>query len=166
MIGAHWGLYGLCIGGAVAYPLQFLFLVKRISVVRRGCFWLLLRPLLRPALAALLMYVVVRAVSWGLPASFSTPARLGVLIGTGVVVYPASAYLDLPGHHGGSHLLARAGSLASTGPATRWIAQRVIERRQLLPRAGSGGGRVRKGADFARREWLHSGHDVFVSWQA
>jgi len=91
--GVHWGLYGLCIGGAVAYPLQFLFLVKRISVVRRGCFWLLLRPLLRPALAALLMYVVVRAVSWGLPVSFSAPVRLGVLIGTGVVVYPASAYL-------------------------------------------------------------------------
>jgi hypothetical protein len=91
--GAHWGILGVCVGAAVAYPLQFLFWVMRISVVRPGCFGMLLRPLLRPGLAGALMYGVVLAVSWSLPAGFSPLARLFLLVGIGLAAYPTFAYL-------------------------------------------------------------------------
>ncbi len=92
-LGAHWGLYGVCIGAAIAYPLQFLFMVYRIAVVRAGCFRLLLQPLLRPATACLLMYLAILAASWNLPAELSPRARLGLLIGTGSAAYSLAALL-------------------------------------------------------------------------
>ncbi|MEO8715511.1 MAG: lipopolysaccharide biosynthesis protein [Acetobacteraceae bacterium] len=93
VVGAHWGIYGICGAAAVAYPLQFLLWVHRVSVVRRGWFRRLLAPLLRPGLAAVLMYVAVQAVSWTLPAGFSASVRLGVLVATGSVVYAVCAFL-------------------------------------------------------------------------
>ena len=97
-IGAHWGVHGVCIAAAVAYPLAFLFMVQRVSLVRRGHFWLLLRPLLRLGLAAALMYAAVTAVSWllpdwMLPSGLLHSARLVVLVATGIVTYPVFALL-------------------------------------------------------------------------
>lgn len=98
VIGAHWSLLGVCVAAAVAYPLQFLLWVKRISVVRHGHSWTLLRPLLRPGLAAALMYAAVIAVSWLLPNWILPPgllhsARLAILVATGLVAYPMLAML-------------------------------------------------------------------------
>ncbi|HJS85615.1 MAG TPA: oligosaccharide flippase family protein [Acetobacteraceae bacterium] len=91
--GAHWGLYGVCVGAAIAYPVQFLFMVHRIAVVRKGCFRLLLQPLLAPATACLLMYLAVLAASWTLPATLPARARLALLVGTGGVAYAGAALL-------------------------------------------------------------------------
>lgn len=98
VIGAHWGLLGVCVAAAIAYPLQFLLWATRISVVRRGHFWTLLRPLLRPGIAAALMYAAVMAVSWllpnwMLPVGLLHTARLAILVATGLVAYPALAML-------------------------------------------------------------------------
>ncbi len=86
-IGVQWGLNGVCIAAAVAYPLQFLFLVHRVAVVRAGCFRMLLLPLLRPGVAALLMYVGVRAAAWNLPPELWPRTRLALLVGTGIAAY-------------------------------------------------------------------------------
>ncbi len=96
--GAHWGLLGVCVAAAVAYPLAFLVMVERVSVVRKGQFWALVLPLFRPALAAGLMYATVEAVSWLLPDWMLPPgllhtARLAVLVATGTIVYPIFAWL-------------------------------------------------------------------------
>lgn len=98
VVGAHWGVLGVCIAAAVAYPAAFLFMVERVSLVRKGHFWTLVRPLLRPGLAAALMYVVVTAVSWllpnwMLPAGLLHTARLVVLVATGAIAYPVLAML-------------------------------------------------------------------------
>lgn len=93
IVGAHWGIYGVCIGAVIAYPLQFVFWVARVSVVRAGCFRILMQPLLRPATAAVLMYLAVEAVSWTLPVGLSALERLAILVGTGAVAYPLAAYL-------------------------------------------------------------------------
>ncbi len=87
VIGARWGVYGVCIGAAVAYPLQFLFMVHRVSVVQAGCFWLLLLPLLRPAIACVAMYGAVHVVSCNIAPDMPALPRLGLLVGTGATVY-------------------------------------------------------------------------------
>jgi lipopolysaccharide exporter len=92
-LGARWGLYGVCVGAAIAYPLQFLLLVHRVALVRTGCFRLLVRPLLRPALACLLMYLAVLATAWTLPAEILPSARLALLIGTGAAAYAVGTLL-------------------------------------------------------------------------
>ncbi len=92
-VGAHWGVHGVCIGAAIAYPLQFVFMVHRVGVVRAGCFRLLMQPLLGPAVSCLLMYLAVLAASWTLPAELPPRARLAVLIGTGSIAYALAVFV-------------------------------------------------------------------------
>lgn len=92
-IGVRWGVNGVCVAAAIAYPIQFLFLVHRVTVVRAGCFRLLLHPLLRPGLAALLMYLAVRAAAWTLSPELSPQNRLALLVGVGMVAYALGSCL-------------------------------------------------------------------------
>ena len=92
-VGARWGLFGVCVGAAIAYPAQFLFMVHRVALVQRGCFRLLLQPLLRPAAASLLMCLAILASSWALPEALPARARLALLVGTGLLAYALAALL-------------------------------------------------------------------------
>ena len=91
-IGSQWGLVGLCVGSAVAYPVQFVLLARRTGRVAKTKVADLLRPLLQPLVIAALMFVSVSALRAVLPPTWPDTARLALLIGLGVSFYAAAVF--------------------------------------------------------------------------
>lgn len=91
IIGSHWGIAGFCLGGAIAYLIQFLVIVRSTSIIVKCSPFKLLVPIERPLLCAIVMFFVV-SVSRGLLAGqFSGIALLAALISIGVLTYGAMA---------------------------------------------------------------------------
>jgi O-antigen/teichoic acid export membrane protein len=87
-MGSPWGIDGVCVAATVAYPLQFLVLVRRCAKSIETSAGTLLRPLVRPFLGALVMYGCVLGIQVLLP-----PEPVGlvtaVLVTAGATIYGA-----------------------------------------------------------------------------
>jgi teichuronic acid exporter len=88
VIGSHWGLAGVCGAWLVACPMQFVNLLRRISLAGQASIGSLVSPLLMPFLGSLIMFATVR---WAAALSLEVGAwpGLAALIATGVLVYGA-----------------------------------------------------------------------------
>jgi O-antigen/teichoic acid export membrane protein len=95
IIGSHWGIVGVCAAWLVAYPIQFLGLLRRVALVSGTSTASLIIPLLSPLAGSLIMYAAVRLASSLLPAGLGTWSTLLYLVATGVVVYFSYAFLFL-----------------------------------------------------------------------
>ena len=87
VIGSHWGLVGVCAAWLVAYPLQLLSLVRRVALITKTPITGLLRPLLSPLAASLIMYVAVRTAAALLPDNLGVWSSIIWLVATGALVY-------------------------------------------------------------------------------
>ncbi len=92
-VGSRWGVRGVCIGAAVAYPVQFLVFMHQVSAVRGNALRLLLAPLVRPLLCAAIMGAVIIAVGWGIESRMAPQIALATLVGAGMVSYALAAAL-------------------------------------------------------------------------
>lgn len=90
-VGSQWGLLGVCVAGALVYPVQFVFLVRRIAGITGARARDILASLSRPLLCALLMFLVVMAFRTALGEALPASARLALLIAAGALTYAAAA---------------------------------------------------------------------------
>jgi O-antigen/teichoic acid export membrane protein len=86
VMGSGWGLPGVCIAGLLAYPVQFMVLVRRIALVMRRPMTALVGPVAKPLLGAVIMYVGVLALGHVVPDEPAWAKSL-LLVAAGVVVY-------------------------------------------------------------------------------
>jgi O-antigen/teichoic acid export membrane protein len=89
--GSPFGISGICTAGAIAYPVQFLFLVRRVAGVTGEPLRRFLFPLFRPLLCAIGMMGAVSASRQAIAGLLSPVATLGVLMAVGVTVYAAAS---------------------------------------------------------------------------
>ncbi len=87
IVGAHWGLLGICVAALVAYPIQFFVLLRRAAIVGQVAIFDLVAPLLAPLAGSLVMYAAVRGVDAWLPAGAGIWSILAWLVASGVLVY-------------------------------------------------------------------------------
>jgi O-antigen/teichoic acid export membrane protein len=92
-IGSFWGLVGVCIAGAVAYPIQLLFLAYRIGTVTGSPALGIVAPMLRPLLCATFMFLIVFGVRAAIGPELAAAPRLVVLVLVGALAYAAAALL-------------------------------------------------------------------------
>ncbi len=91
--GSAWGITGICVAGAAAYPVQFLFLVHRVAAVVGGSSLRFFHVLLWPLLCAAGMCGAVSVSRQAIAGSLSPPATLGVLVAVGAAVYAVAALM-------------------------------------------------------------------------
>jgi teichuronic acid exporter len=66
-IGSRWGIEGVCVAAALAYPVQFLVLVRRCVISTGADIGAFLQPLAKPFIGAALMYCCVVGAQAALP---------------------------------------------------------------------------------------------------
>jgi O-antigen/teichoic acid export membrane protein len=87
VIGGQWGLVGACAAWLVAYPLQFLALIRRVALVSKTSIAPLIEPLLSPLAGSLVMYIAVRASAAVLPEGLNAWNSFACLATIGILVY-------------------------------------------------------------------------------
>jgi O-antigen/teichoic acid export membrane protein len=87
IIGSHWGLVGVCGAWLVANPLQLFNLSRRVALITKTSMAGLMRPLLSPLAASLIMYIVVRIAAAMLPDSLGAWGSLFWLVAMGALLY-------------------------------------------------------------------------------
>ncbi len=92
IIGSRWGVEGVCVAAALAYPLQFFVLARRCAMSTGSDLRFFFQPLARSFLGAALMYCCLIGAQKTLP-----PEPLGLLmallIALGVLVYSSFCFL-------------------------------------------------------------------------
>jgi O-antigen/teichoic acid export membrane protein len=87
LVGAQWGVAGLCVAWLVVYPVIFLLMTSRVLRVLQLSMREFLVALAPPACAGVIMLLIVRAVGESLPTAMPSAAILAVLITLGAVLY-------------------------------------------------------------------------------
>lgn len=86
-VGSHWGVTGVSLAWLALYPLVMTFNFKRSLAVLTLTRMDILRAMLRPLAAALLMYLMIAAARAALPAHLPTLLRLCALVAVGALTY-------------------------------------------------------------------------------
>jgi O-antigen/teichoic acid export membrane protein len=90
-VGSHWGVLGLCVGGTLAYPCQFVLLVRRVSRLAGEPVRHLLAALAPSLLCAALIFPAVAATRVFTAGLVQPALQLPLLIVAGIIVYVAGA---------------------------------------------------------------------------
>ena len=91
--GSFWGLIGVCVAGAVAYPFQLMFQVKRIAKITGASFGGIMATLVRPLCSASAMWACGALARVPIGADGPPAVRLALLVAVGAVAYAAMAWL-------------------------------------------------------------------------
>jgi O-antigen/teichoic acid export membrane protein len=93
LVGAQWGLVGVCVAWTSATSTLFLFVLARTVRVTAVTAGAILKPLARAMAAAGVMYGAVALVRRLSPPEIDPAAELALLIATGAAVYSATIWI-------------------------------------------------------------------------
>lgn len=93
IIGANWGIMGLCIAWLAGFPLVFMGNLVRILPALNIRAVQFIQATIHPILAAAAMYLSIAGLSLWLPPALDAWLRLIVLLPVGAVVYVACAWM-------------------------------------------------------------------------